>query len=67
MNLNKMFVVTLTDNTKLKGKLIAVSGEGIEIEYFKRPDKNKKGGKEKVLGNYRFDQIKTTKAVIEFK
>lgn len=66
-NLNKMVMVTLTDNTKLKGKLITVSGEGIEIEYFKRQDKNKKGGKEKVLASYKFDQIKTTKAVIEFK
>jgi len=66
-NLNKMVVVTLTDNTKIKGKLVAVSDEGIEIEYVKRKDKKIKGGKEKLTVSFMFDQIKTTKAVIEFK
>lgn len=47
--------------------MIAVSEDGVELECVNKSDQHKKGKTEKVSCRYNFDQIKTTKAVIEFK
>jgi ribosome maturation factor RimP len=65
-NLNNMVRITLTDDSTLKGKLVEVTDHDIEVEHFIKGDK-KKGKKEKVRTRHSFKQIKSTKAVIEFK
>lgn len=66
-NLNRMIEVVSTDGEKLKGILVTVTESGIELEYVKRSDKQKKKKTEKARREYNFDQIKTTRAVIDFK
>jgi len=66
-NLNRMIEVVSTDGEKLKGTLVTVTESGIELEYVKRSDKQKKKETEKARREYNFDRIKTTRAVIDFK
>ena len=66
-NLNSIIEVVSIDGEKLKGKLMVVTENGIELEYVKFSGKNKKKKTENARRKYDFDQIKTTRAVIDFK
>ncbi len=65
-NLNKMVEVVFMDGGKQQGTLMAVSEKGIELEYLKRSDQRKNNNPEKICQFFAFDQIKTTKAVIDY-
>ena len=61
-----MVDVVLMDGQKQRGKLIAVSDTGIELERMNEPGQQKRSQTEKSCLFYAFDQIKTTKAVIDY-
>jgi len=64
-HLHKMVEVVLRDGHKQRGKLIAVSEKGVELECMTKPDQQKESKTEEYCRFYAFDQIKTTKAVID--
>ena len=61
-----MVDVVLMDGQKQRGKLIAVSDTGIELERIDKPYQRKNSMPEERCFFYAFDQIKTTKAVIDY-
>ena len=68
-NKGKEVEVTLTDGKKMTGVLIDTSEQGIEMEYIEKvivPGKKKKVTEKKQI-SLGFDDIKTTKKVINFK
>lgn len=65
-HLNKMVDVVFTDGQKQRGKLIAVSEKGIDLEWIEKPDPRKNSNTKEGRRFYAFDQIKTTKAVIDY-
>lgn len=65
-HLNKMVDVVFMDGQKQRGKLIAVSDTGIELERINKPYQRKNSQPEEQCCFYAFDQIKTTKAVIDY-
>jgi len=65
-HLNKMVEVVFMDGHKQQGKLIAVSKKGIELECIMKPDQQKNSNPEETCRFFDFDQIKTTKPVIDY-
>ncbi len=65
-NLNKLVEVLFMDGHKQQGKLITVTKEGIELEYVKKPAQHKSSNPDKICHFFTFNQIKTTKEVIDY-
>lgn len=66
-NIGKNVTVLTSANQKLKGKLLAATDQGIELETLViKKNENKKKISETEIVKLSFDQIKSTKIVISF-
>jgi ribosome maturation factor RimP len=66
-NIGREVSLVTNDNSKVKGKLLSVSKDGIELEtLIIKKDEKKKKVSEKIVVQLDFEQIKSTKVVISF-